>query len=79
MPRNLEVDENPMRAIAQLLGTIHLAAAEMQETIKLMDVPINRWKVRQLAMAHAKDLEEETKNLMQVHANVCRRLKEIGY
>jgi len=75
----LEVDENPMRAISQLLGTTHLAAVEMQETIKLMDVPLNKWKVRQLAMAHAKDLEEETKNLMQVHDNVCRRLKEIGY
>jgi hypothetical protein len=79
MQQTLQVDDNPMRAIAQLLSTTYIAADAMREVIRLMDVPVSQWKIRQLAMKHVDTLQEELKPMMEAHTEVCAQLKGLGY
>ena len=75
----LQVDENPMRAVGQLLSMALLASVAMQETIKLMDIPPNKWSIRNQAKMHAEDVEDAVTKLLQEHGEVCAALKEVGY
>lgn len=79
MQKPLLIDENPIRAVGQLLSLALLAAVAMQETIKLMEVPLSSWKDRQLSMEHAKQVEEDVTVLLRDHQDISARLKVIGY
>lgn len=79
MPQNLVVDENPILAVGQALSYALLAAKAMQETIKLMDIPLNGWKDRQLAMEHARQVETDVLALLKNHEIIGAKLKALGY
>lgn len=79
MSQPLQIDENPIKAVGQLLSLALLASVAMQETIKLMEVPMSYWKIRQLAMEHAKQIEGELSVFLKHHQEVSARLKELGY
>ena len=79
MAKPLQVDENPIKAVGQMLSMALLASEAMQETNKLMDIPLGSWKIRQLAMEHAKQVHGDVLALLKDHEVVSARLKEIGY
>lgn len=76
----VEVNEdNPMVAVDQLLSLAGIQVLRMREAIKLMDVPMQHWKIRKLAMSHCDVLEAEIKDRLQRHTEIRAELKRIGY
>lgn len=76
----VEVNEdNPMVAIHQLLGLALDQTIRMREAIKLMDVPMQHWKVRKLAMSHVDALDVGLERMLEDHKTVRAELKRIGY
>lgn len=72
-------EDNPMVALDQLLSLAAIQTLRMREAIKLMDVPMQHWKIRKLAMAHTDALDVGLQRMHEDHVTIRAELKRIGY